>query len=281
MAYFYEILLQDAGMEAHAVSDPFDVLEPLAAFDPDLILMDVNMPRCSGIELAAVLRQGRGHVQVPIIFLTADKTSASQLRAIEAGGDDYLTKPVDKRLLLASVRARAKRARLLTSLITSDSMTGLRNHSSIMEALATELSRARRQGTPMAFAMIDIDHFKAVNDTYGHWVGDTVIKSLSQILRQRLRRTDVIGRYGGEEFAVILPDANAEGAAQLIDRIREGFTKVRHMAGDEEFFVTFSCGIATFPQIDDAARLTTTADDALYKAKQGGRNRVVIAESCR
>lgn len=281
MAYFYELLLQGKGMKTLSVIDPMTVLDYLVTFDPDLILMDVNMPGCSGIELAEVIRQHRSHLQIPIVFLTADTSASSHLYAVRAGGDDYLTKPVDKRLLEASVRARAERARQLTSLISSDSMTGLLNHSSIMESLSTELSRARRHNQPLSFAMIDIDHFKAVNDTYGHWVGDTVIKAIAQVLRQRLRKTDVIGRYGGEEFAVILSDVDAHTAARLIDRIRDGFTKIRHSGGDEEFFVTFSCGIATYPQIDDPATLTTTADEALYEAKQQGRNRVIISETCR
>lgn len=281
MAYFYELTLQGEGMDTRIVTNPLEVLDPLTAFDPDLILMDVNMPQCSGIELSRVIRQNRAFLQIPIVFLTADKSVRSHLFAVRAGGDDYLAKPVDKRLLLASVRARAERARMLKSLITSDSMTGLLNHSAIMEALATELSRARRHARPMAVAMIDIDHFKAVNDTYGHWVGDSVIKAMSQVLRQRLRKTDVIGRYGGEEFVVILSDVDAHTAASLIDRIRDGFGKIRHGGDGEEFFVTFSCGIAAYPAIDEPAALITSADDALYLAKQQGRNRVMVAGACR
>lgn len=277
MAYFYTVLLRDAGMQAEMVTNPLDVLEPLNAFDPDVILMDVNMPHCSGIELASVIRQSRAYLQVPIIFLTSEKSAKTHLYAVRAGGDDFLRKPVDRSMLLASVKARAGRSRQLKTLITSDSMTGLLNHSSIMEALSTELMRAKRQKLPVAFAMIDIDHFKAVNDTHGHWVGDTVIKALSQVLRQRLRRTDVIGRYGGEEFAAILPDTSEEQAAVLLDRIRESFANIRHRGDDGDFQVTFSCGIAAYPDIDEVSALATGADETLYKAKQAGRNRVFRA----
>ncbi len=125
--------------------------------------------------------------------------------------------------------------------------------------------------------MLDIDRFKSVNDTYGHWTGDTVIKTLAQILRQRLRKTDIVGRYGGEEFAVILPNTDAGNAFRVLDGIRDGFARFRQRAASETFYVTFSCGIAPYPPFDAPPLLNQKADEALYRAKEGGRNRVVSA----
>ena len=157
-------------------------------------------------------------------------------------------------------------------------MTGLANHSKCKEYLETEWERAERQGKPLAFAMIDIDEFKGVNDTYGHWTGDMVITSLAKVLRQRLRKTDIVGRYGGEEFVVILPETDGPTAFAILDKIRDRFSRIHHASGDVGFFVTFSCGIATYPAAGDQARLTTAADEALYEAKRSGRNRVVSAD---
>jgi diguanylate cyclase (GGDEF)-like protein len=129
----------------------------------------------------------------------------------------------------------------------------------------------------MSFAMIDLDHFKNINDTYGHPTGDRVLKSLARVLQQRLRRTDIIGRYGGEEFAVMLPDTDGSKAAGVLDEIRQDFSQVRQRSEQDEFHVTFSCGIADFPRYQDAAIINKVADEALYHAKHQGRNRVVLA----
>jgi diguanylate cyclase (GGDEF)-like protein len=125
--------------------------------------------------------------------------------------------------------------------------------------------------------MIDIDHFKQVNDTYGHPVGDRVIKSLSRLLKQRLRETDVVGRYGGEEFAVIMSNTDGDAAMKVLDEMRAAFSCLQHLADGKEFFATFSCGIADVALFSDAIKLGDSADKALYEAKHAGRNRVVLA----
>jgi len=127
--------------------------------------------------------------------------------------------------------------------------------------------------------MIDLDHFKSVNDNYGHLTGDRVIKALSRLLQERLRKTDTIGRYGGEEFGVILFNSNAENAERTMNEIRESFSRIRQRDGDKDFFVTLSCGIASFPDYEDALRIGEEADKALYAAKRCGRNRTVVAGS--
>ncbi|MFW6344149.1 MAG: GGDEF domain-containing protein, partial [Sediminispirochaetaceae bacterium] len=131
----------------------------------------------------------------------------------------------------------------------------------------------------VSFAMIDADHFKDVNDTHGHLTGDRVLKSLSRMLQDRLRRTDIIGRYGGEEFGIILINTDSEEAKRIMDEIRENFARVRHHSEKKGFFVTFSCGIASYPAIESPEEINLAADEALYSAKEAGRNRVVIKKS--
>jgi diguanylate cyclase (GGDEF)-like protein len=162
-----------------------------------------------------------------------------------------------------------------------DGLTGLYNHISIKEQLVREIARSSREGSPLALAMVDLDFFKKINDSHGHPVGDQVIRAISHILRQRLRHGDLVGRYGGEEFAVILPGTSATAAAGVLDEIRESFGKLRHKADNTEFFATFSAGVAELDDATgpaDASEMFRIADMALYQAKQAGRNRVELAQ---
>lgn len=279
VAEFHALTLQHAGMTTQVVSDPLTVMQPLSEFKPDLILMDVYMPSCSGLELATVIRQQPAYVSIPIVFLSTETDLYKQLAAMSLGGDDFLTKPIQPEHLISSVASRANRSATLRSLMVRDSLTGLYNHTKLKEQLAIELKRAARQNTRLAFAMIDIDHFKRVNDTYGHPVGDRVIKSLSRLLKQRLRQTDIVGRYGGEEFAMIFVDTDVIAAVKVMNEIRQSFAQVQQQAAMTEFNVTFSCGIAAFPAYVDVTQLSNAADRALYQAKRNGRNQVVLAEN--
>jgi len=275
----YALTLQSAGIETSIVNNPMQVTARLADFLPDLILMDLNMPQCSGSELAAAIRQLDAYLSVSIVFLSSETDRDRQLSALRDGGDDFLTKPIKPEHLVASVLVRVERARIIRSFMLRDSLTGLFNHTRIKEQLATEVVRARRSKADLTLVMVDIDHFKSVNDTYGHPVGDRVIKSISRLLLQRLRTTDIVGRYGGEEFAAILPGTDAEQARGVLDNIRATFHALRHHSAQGDFVSSFSCGIAVFPKFDSATLLLDAADRALYEAKQAGRNRVVIAKA--
>lgn len=269
--------LQRAGMVTRVATDPEQLMQQLVEFAPDLILMDMYMPTCTGLELAAVIRQQASYVSVPIVFLSGETNLQKQLQAMELGGDDFLTKPIEAEHLVSVVTARASRSRILRSYIERDSLTSLYNHNRIKEQLEVEIIGARRKSSNLVFAMLDIDHFKRVNDTYGHHIGDRVIKNLSRFLLSKLRRTDFIGRYGGEEFAIILPDTTEEAGMKVINRIREDFTKFPHYVQDTEFYTTFSCGLASFSHYPDATSLSRAADQALYEAKRAGRNRIRMA----
>jgi diguanylate cyclase (GGDEF)-like protein len=274
---YYAMLLQQAGMITSVASDPLKVLSILVESKPDMILMDLYMPNCNGIELVKLLRQHEVFITIPIIFLSYENDSGIQMEAIRGGGDDFFTKPIDPQYLISIVQVRAARNRSLRFFMERDSLTGLLNHSNLKEQLNRELVRADRMEIPVCFAMIDTDHFKKVNDTFGHLTGDRVLKSLSRLLQERVRRTDIVGRYGGEEFGVILLNASLENAKMIMNEIRENFSRVVHRAEDREFFVTFSCGIASYPEYEDVEALCDAADEAMYKAKEAGRNRVALA----
>ncbi len=275
---YYASVLSQAGMEVKTVNNPLDAMKPLLEFAPDLILIDVYMPECNGMELAKIIRQQEAFVGIPIMFLSAENDIEKQLFAMGLGADGFLTKPIQPQHLISSVSVKARRSLTLRSLMVRDSLTGLLNHTAIKDRLNYEVAQAKRRGTPLAFAMVDLDYFKKVNDIYGHPAGDRVIKSLSRMLRQRLRETDLIGRYGGEEFAVILTNTNGEAAVNVLDAIREDFSKLHQFADGKEFFATFSCGIADASCFDDSVRLCDAADRALYKAKHAGRNSVMLAD---
>lgn len=276
LAEFFASHLTLAEMEARVVSEPLAVLEAVRSFRPDLILMDLYMPGASGLELARVIRQEESLVSVPIVFLSSETDVDKQLAAMSLGGDDFLTKPIQPDHLVVAVASRVKRSRILRAHMVRDSLTGLYNHTRIGEHLEQEIARASRSGAPLCFAMVDIDKFKKVNDTYGHPTGDRVIKSLARVLSQRLRQTDVVGRYGGEEFAVILPDTDGAAAGEIMDELREAFAKICHEDQGAAFTCTFSCGIAVYPTHADPGALKEAADQALYRAKEGGRNRVAL-----
>ncbi|MFO8063651.1 MAG: diguanylate cyclase [Spirochaetota bacterium] len=275
---YLALTLQKAGMVTSLATDPRRVFKILVEEKPEIILLDMYMPEANGVELAKVIRQQESYVGIPIVFISVETDPQKQFQAISQGGDDFISKPVDPIVLVNTVRIRAERTRRMRFFMERDSLTGLLNHSNLREKMSLELQRAERMENGMCFAMIDLDHFKWVNDTYGHLTGDRVLKSLAKLLQERLRRTDTIGRYGGEEFGVILFDTNAHNAERIMGELRDSFSRVHHLAGDREFYVTLSCGIASYPTYRTVNELTEAADAALYEAKESGRNVVVTAK---
>jgi len=278
LAYHNALLLQRAGMNTRVLTDAVELLDVIAEFQPELILMDLYLQGCTGIELAAVIRQEVAYVGTPIIFLSAETGISKHQEAMRAGGDDFLVKPIDANQLVVTIEARVRRARSITSVMIRDSLTGLLNHTAIEEQLVRELNLQRRYQRSLSYAMIDLDHFKQINDRYGHAMGDRVLRSLSRLLRHRLRQTDLIGRYGGEEFVVVLPGTDAKTAAKMLNELRLAFAAIRFASADHVFSVTFSVGIASVPPYVDAVTLQNAADQALYRAKDAGRNHVLIAD---
>src|SRR5258706_1184843 len=236
-AEFFATVLTQSGIRSSVVSDPEGMLEALNDFNPELILMDMYLPGCTGDELAKVIRQTDAFMSVPIVFLSVERDFDRQLSAMFRGGDEFLTKPILPAQLVSVVTTRVERYRELRTLMLHDSLTGLVNHSRLQQQLEIETARALRQRRPMSLAMIDIDHFKDVNDRFGHPVGDRVLKNLSRFLRQRLRTSDVVGRYGGEEFAVVLSDTDLKTAYQVMECLRRDFASNPHANVDENLIM--------------------------------------------
>jgi len=271
--------LSEGGIECRAIARPQEVLTSLAEFDPDLVLMDMHMPGCTGVEVTRVIRQHAEFLSTPVVYLSADTTVALQVDALRLGGDHFLTKPFNPVVLNAVVKSKIERYRALRRTMYLDSLTGLLNHTTSKQRVGLAIHAATTQYKPLCVAMLDIDHFKKVNDSYGHPMGDQVIRSMAWLLRQRLRKTDEVGRYGGEEFLVLLPGTSVAQAQQLLDAIRIDFSMIRHIDSEFSFACTFSAGISCWSTAVGAEDLVKQADEALYLAKRAGRNRVATHPS--
>lgn len=277
---YYQTLLEASGLKVQTESDPARVFWQIEQFDPDLLLLDINMPEATGPEVARVLRLHERFATLPILFLTADYDQAGQRSdLLNTGSDDLLYKGMDEAELIQQVTTRAERARQLRDRINRDALSGLNNHGAVQRASEQAFARAQRQQSPSSLVVLDLDHFKTVNDRYGHDMGDQVIRTLSQLLLARFRHTDTVGRYGGEEFVILLPDTPTDQAKSLTDAIRTDMSALTFSTPTGQFTVTFSAGISDALDHSNHLEQFKAADAALYQAKQAGRNRVVISRA--
>lgn len=277
-AEYLASILQRARMDTHIITDPFEVLAELRRFNPELLLLNLYYPSCPGMELAAIIRMEETYHGIPIVFLTREMCQDRRMAALQRGGDDFLMQPVDSEQLISSVSFRVERTRSLRRIMLEDNLTGLYHHTALMDRFTELLDKARESCQPLSLGMIDLDQFRQLNDNYGHAAGDGVIKNLARLLRRRMRPTDVMGRMGGEELAVVMPYTDLIEGRDTLDSIRSDFEKIRHYSSRGEFYATFSCGVASYPACDSLAKLSAAADRALYRAKEIGRNVVVAAD---
>jgi two-component system cell cycle response regulator len=269
-------------------SDGLKGLRLLLAEPVDLVLCDLEMPGLDGEKLLRVKAQSPGGANIPFLFLTANTDIARRARLLEDGASDAITKPFHPADLVARLGLHLKIKRLqdelmvknatLARLSTVDALTGLRSRRYAMEFLSVEFLRVRRYHTPLTLIMADLDHFKDVNDSFGHPAGDAVLRGVSEILLSAIRATDMGARYGGEEFLVVMPQNDAEGARILGERWRETVENQAFVAPDGRLIsVTISVGVAAYAEgLETPEDLLAAADRALYAAKQAGRNRVVV-----
>lgn len=285
-----EETLQHWGYEITVATNGLAAWRELQAPDaPRLAILDWMMPRMDGLEICRELRKLTDRPYTYVLLLTAKGTKQDMVQGLESGADDYLTKPVDPAELKARLGAGQRILDLqdkllaaqeaLRHLATRDPLTSLWNHGAIMEILERELARGQREGSPVGVIMGDLDHFKRINDTHGHMVGDAVLREAAQRMREVLRSYDMIGRYGGEEFLIVLPACDAATTTALAERIRESIAQMIIDPSDQALPVTISFGTTASDQVQavDAGRLLRTADAALYRAKHAGRNRVVAS----
>lgn len=268
--------------------DGLQGLKVLMSEPVDLVLCDLEMPRLDGEKLLRMRDSSPGGAHIPFLFLTASALER-RTRLLEDGASDAMAKPFHPPELLARVRLHLKIKRLQDELLlknaslellsTVDALTGLRTRRFLDESLQVEFLRAARHGTPLVVAMMDVDRFKQVNDEHGHVVGDAVLRRLGEIVRQALRRTDVAGRYGGDEIVIVMPQSTASGATVLAERIRDAVESESFEVGlDQKLQVTASFGVAEYgPDLDTPQALVERADRALYASKTAGRNQVSTA----
>lgn len=276
----YKPFSADGASAAHAILDEQDI---------DLILMDVEMPDVNGYELTKQIREKLGENWIPIIFLSAQTDEQHLCRGIDAGGDDYLTKPVNGVILSAKIRAMSRIAQMkaaldeanqqLLKLTHLDPLTEAINRRGMDEALNRAWRINQRESSELSIILLDIDHFKPYNDNYGHQRGDECLKLFSAVLqRQLLRPADLLARYGGEEFLIILPNTPVEGAKIIAKKVVDGLKaeSIEHHHSSAADYVTASMGVSS-SRFDARSygEMIEQADQALYKAKESGRNRFI------
>jgi diguanylate cyclase (GGDEF)-like protein len=253
-------------------------LEAARREKPDLILLDVEMPDMSGFEVCRALKAEAELCMIPVLFLTASSTPEDKVRGLDLGAVDYVTKPFDAFELRARVRAALRTKHLQDLLIEHahiDPLTGLPNRRALMERLQREWARIERHGGRLSFVMADIDHFKRVNDAFGHHIGDRLLQEVAKAIAEQCRLGDLPARYGGEEFAIVVPDVPASSAAHLAERCRQKIEQIRLVEKNGTVSATTSFGVADAAGVASCEALVKRADEALYQAKQSGRNRVL------
>lgn len=270
-------LLQPWGLQLQTLDDPRQFWQTLETSTPDLLVLDLEMPHHSGIELCQVVRNEPQWRKLPVLFLTAHVDAPTVDRIFRAGADDYVSKPIAGPELIARLFNRLERTKLLQNLAELDPLTGLSNRRKSSYDITYLLRLCTRHDRQLCFALLDVDRFKGVNDTYGHATGDLVLHRLGEMLRESFRPDDVVGRWGGEEFVVVMVNTSkADGVKRLKRVLQRWRSQIFYLEDDVELHVTFSAGVAQYPQDgEDLPTLYRAADAALYQAKAAGRDRIL------
>lgn len=288
IASLVRAVAEQIGLAADIACDAAQVKQMLEQGNYAAMTLDLMLPGQDGIALIRELRAARKTAALPILVVSTNATVVRKELADEIlDVIDWIDKPVNQALLEVALKQAVEQvvAQPAVPCIAENShrYMGILDLSlpdgsgAVMDHLGREVARAKRKKAPLSLAMIDIDLFNQVDDTFGTSAGERVVQSLLLLFKQRLRQTDLVGRYGGEELAIILCDTDGATAVTVLDKIRKEFSGLRHWADGKEFFVTFSCGIADISRFDDAAKLRDAAEKALYKAMHMGQDQVVLA----
>jgi two-component system cell cycle response regulator len=297
--------LEARGYEVFGASDGQSALDQVEQLAPDLILLDVMMPKMDGMEVVRRLKANKSLPFIPVIMQTALDSTENKVEGLDAGADDYITKPINFAELEARVNSLLRIQKLQADLAATnvelaaskqqlseandklrrisltDGLTGIDNRRCLEDRLHEMWQHSLRLHEPIALIMCDIDKFKSVNDTFGHQAGDSVLKEIAKLLKDEAREIDRVGRYGGEEFLLILPGTVLDAAVTFAERLREKVDGHTFSYAGGTLTRTISCGVAAspHPRVKDQEALLRAADDALYVAKGTGRNRVVRFDS--
>lgn len=264
----FETILATNGIDAH---------EKIAFEKPNIIICDIMMPDMDGYEFCRIVRSSPGLELIPFIFISALSDLDSKIKAFSLGADDFVTKTFDMKEVLTRIKRAIHRHEIFLRLSYVDSLTEIYNRRYFDEKIEDEMRRAKRYSLEVTLAVFDIDFFKKFNDSYGHKVGDFALNQLAGYVKEKLRQTDTICRYGGEEFSVVMPFTTRENGAMVMDRLRETLAKkvFHYESDDHDLTINISVGVACFPHdADNGEDLLKSADKALYRAKRSGRNRV-------
>lgn len=274
----YAAYLMQAGVRVVQARSADEAQDLFDAEIPDIVLLAEVLPDADGVTFARLLRQDPRFHLVPIVLIAPAREIPDQIAALRAGADDFLAHPVDESLLLQLVVSRAERGRQLRELVHRDGLTGLLNHATLLAELEIAVDFARRSGNGFALLIVDVDHFRRVNDRFGHLVGDQVLVHVGSLLRQHVRASDLVGRYGGEEFGMLLRGTTPEGAELVARKLQAIIAQEPTTTRDGSIIpVTVSIGGAVYQHHGEtAAELIHAADRAVHAAKAEGRDRVVL-----
>jgi diguanylate cyclase (GGDEF)-like protein len=271
-------ILEDEGFITKCINESTKVIEQASIFKPDIILLDIMMPELDGFEVCKLLKENCELSNIPVIMITAKTESTDLKRALEVGAFDYIKKPVDEIEVVARIISAYKYKNIndkLREMAMRDGLTGLYNHTFLLELFQREVQKENGQNRSIAFLMIDIDYFKNINDTYGHMMGDVVIRKLSDMLTDSVRANDIVGRYGGEEFGIVLSNVTKVQVLEICDRIRRNIEQHIFEVNGIRISITVSIGVCIKEPESKVSKndIIKIADRALYEAKKSGRNK--------
>ncbi|MEQ1622683.1 MAG: diguanylate cyclase [Methylococcales bacterium] len=271
------LVMQQNGIKTSLLSQPENLLEALIDFQPELVLIDLHLREFNGLEMAANIRQHYAYSSTSIVFWADEQIIEEHRHVLLVAGEDFFVKSMTPDQLIAAIETKVKRSRIIQEMMVRDGLTGLLNRTTLDDHLQQVTSKNRQHKYSFSYVMLDLDHFSHINEQFGYQIGDEVLKAWGALFNRRLRAVDTAARFGGEVVALILPNTTATQAKLLVGELLRKFSALKFGVHQREFSVTFSAGIAEFPQYHDIATLIDAANQALYQAKSEGRNRVKLS----